>query len=142
MKKIILKYFYKFFREIDFTNFFVEMISRIFLGNEFHEFFREMFIQLKSHLIFFFIPRYYSLTTKFSFEVKNVRAGGNVDEKVTKDFFRLKTPEPHRAIVALVKSIEGPQDIILELRMDMYHLGRYQASAIAHLYIFVTPFAF
>ena len=93
-------------------------------------------------MIFLFFSRYYSLTTKFSFEVKNVRAGGNVDEKVTKDFFRLKTPEPHRAIVALVKSIEGPQDIILELRMDMYHLGRYQASAIAHLYIFVTPFAF
>ena len=104
----------------------------------------EIFVQLKSYLIFLFIffSRYYSLTTKFSFEVKNVRAGGNVDEKVTKDFFRLKTPEPHRAIVALVKSIEGPQDIILELRMDMYHLGRYQASAIAHLYIFVTPFAF
>ena len=109
------------------------MISRIFPWN---------ISVAKKSFEYLFFSRYYSLTTKFSFEVKNVRAGGNVDEKVTKDFFRLKTPEPHRAIVALVKSIEGPQDVILELRMDMYHLGRYQASAIAHLYIFVTPFAF
>lgn len=86
--------------------------------------------------------RYYTLTTKFTLEVKNVRAAKDVPEKVDRSFFRLKTPEPHRAILSLVKPIQGPQDIQLELRMDMYHLGRYQASAVANLYIFVTPYKF
>lgn len=71
-----------------------------------------------------------------------MRAAKDVPEKVDRSFFRLKTPEPHRAILSLVKPIQGPQDIQLELRMDMYHLGRYQASAVANLYIFVTPYKF
>ena len=48
----------------------------------------------------------------------------------------------HRAIVALVKEIQGPQDVILELRMDMYHLGKYQASAVAQLFLYITPYHF
>lgn len=84
----------------------------------------------------------YSLTTKFSLQVKSVRAAKDVREEVNRSFFHLKTPQPHRAVVSLVKSIQGPQDVILELRMDMYHLGRYQASAVANVYIFVTPYKF
>jgi fibulin 1/2 len=86
--------------------------------------------------------KYYTLTTRFSLEVKSVRAAKDVTEEADRNFFRLKTPEPHRAVVALVKPIHGPQDVILELRMDMYHLGRYQASAVANLYIYVTPYKF
>ena len=48
----------------------------------------------------------------------------------------------HRAIVALVKEIQGPQDVVLELRMDMYHLGKYQASAVAQLFLYITPYHF
>ena len=48
----------------------------------------------------------------------------------------------HRAIVALVKEIQGPQDVILELRMDMYHVGKYQASAVAQLFLYITPYHF
>ena len=77
-----------------------------------------------------------------SIDVKSVRAGRDVTEETSEDFFRLKNTVPHRAVVTLVKSIEGPQDIILEIRMDMYINGRYHASAIANLYIFVTPYNF
>ena len=86
--------------------------------------------------------RIYSLTTKFYLKVKSVRAAKDVSEEVNRNFFHLKTPQPHRAVVSLVKSIQGPQDVILELRMDMYHLGRYQASAVANVYVFVTPYKF
>lgn len=86
--------------------------------------------------------KFFSLTTKFTLDVISVRAAKDVVEKVDRNFFRLKNPEPHRAVVALVKPIQGPQDILLELRMDMYHLGRYQASAVANLYIYVTPYRF
>ena len=85
--------------------------------------------------------RYYTLTTKFTLDLKNVRAGRDV-EKARREFFRLKQPEPHRAIVALIKPIQGPQDIELELRMDMYQKGKYYASAVANIFIFVTPYSF
>lgn len=86
--------------------------------------------------------QYYTLTTRFTLTVKSVRAAKDVDEKADRNFFRLKTPAPHRAIVSLVKPIQGPQDIVLELLMEMYHLGRYQASALANIHIFVTPYRF
>ena len=53
--------------------------------------------------------RYYTLTTKFTLEVKRVRAAKDVRQEADRSFFRLKTPEPHRAIVALVKPIQGKQ---------------------------------
>jgi len=86
--------------------------------------------------------RYYTLTTKFTLSLIQVRAAKDVGAKVDRAFFRLKTPEPHRAIVALVKEIQGPQDVLLELRMDMYHLGKYQASAVAQLFLYITPYHF
>ena len=55
--------------------------------------------------------------------------------------FRLKTAS-HSAILSIVKAIEGPQDITLELLMEMYHTGRYSASAAANIYIYVTPYEF
>lgn len=85
---------------------------------------------------------YFTLTTKYTMEIKSVRAAKDVREEVDESFFRLKTPEPHRAIITLVKPIQGPQDIHIELRMDMYHIGRYQASALANLFIYVTPYRF
>ena len=54
---------------------------------------------------------------------------------------RLKTGA-NSAILSIVKPIEGPQDILLELLMEMYHVGRYQASAAANVNIFVTPYEF
>ena len=36
----------------------------------------------------------------------------------------------------------GNQDIVLELLMEMYNMGRFQASAAANINIFVTPYDF
>ena len=44
--------------------------------------------------------------------------------------------------MSIVRQIQGPQDIILKLTMEMYHLGRFQASAVANIYVFVTPYEF
>ena len=84
--------------------------------------------------------RYHMLTTKFTLTVKNVRAPKNV-EAASATHFRLKTGT-HSAILSIVKPIQGPQDVTLELLMEMYHLGRYQASASANIYIYVTPYEF
>ena len=84
--------------------------------------------------------RYPTLTTKFTLKVKDVRAPQDVRKAVRADF-RLKTAS-HSAILSLVRPIKGPQDVQLELLMEMYHLGRFQASASANIYIFVSPYEF
>ncbi len=84
--------------------------------------------------------RYPTLTTKFSLQVKEVRAPQDVI-KADMSFFRLKTAS-HSAILSIVKPIEGPQDLTLELLMEMYYMGRFQASASANIYIYVTPYEF
>lgn len=61
--------------------------------------------------------------------------------KATEANFRLKTAA-YSAILSIVKPVQGPQDITLELLMEMYHMGRFQASAAANIYIFVTPYEF
>lgn len=85
--------------------------------------------------------RYRLITTKFTLKVKSVRAPNNVRELATKDNFRLKTGT-FSAVLSIVKPIEGPQDIVLELLMEMYQLGRFQAAAAANVHIFVTPYEF
>ncbi|TRY72497.1 hypothetical protein TCAL_10380 [Tigriopus californicus] len=84
--------------------------------------------------------RYPMLTTKFTLKVNDVRAPSNV-KPVTSDYFRLRTGD-HSAILSIVKPIQGPQDISLELLMEMYHVGKYQASAAANIFIYVTPYEF
>lgn len=74
--------------------------------------------------------------------MKSVRAPKDIGEEAGESTFRLKNPSPHRAIISVVKPIKGPQDILLELTMERYHLGRYQATALANIFIFVTPYVF
>ena len=84
--------------------------------------------------------RYRMLTTKFTLTVRDVRAPKDV-AAADASHFRLKTGS-HSAILSIVKPIQGPQDVVLELLMEMYHLGRFQASAAANIYIYVTPYEF
>ncbi|CAB4064149.1 FBLN1_2 [Lepeophtheirus salmonis] len=82
-----------------------------------------------------------TLTTKFTLTLKEVRASRESSGKVDRDYFRVKK-RPFRAIVTLTKPIIGPQDIVLELMMDMYQHGRYQASAAAKIFLYVSPHEF
>ena len=74
--------------------------------------------------------------------MKSVRASKDIAEQASEATFRLKTPTPHRAIISVVRPMVGPQDVLLELTMERYHLGRYQATALANIYIYVTPYIF
>jgi len=92
----------------------------------------------------------YTVLTKFKLDLKHVQCPSadnegvpTSDERVADDsFFLLSQPKNHKSVVSLVKPISGPQDILLELTMNMYHMGRFQASAVANIYIFVTPYVF
>jgi fibulin 1/2 len=84
--------------------------------------------------------RYAGVTTRFSLVVKDVRAPKDV-VAASADNFRLNTGD-YSAVLSLVRPITGPQDIHLQLLMEMYRLGRFQASASANVYIYVTPYEF
>jgi len=84
--------------------------------------------------------RYEQITTKFTLKVINIIAQPGVTP-VTKSSFRLKTGM-HQATLTLSESIQGPQDIELELLMEMYYQARFTGSALARIYIFVTPYEF
>jgi fibulin 1/2 len=84
--------------------------------------------------------RYEQITTKFTLKVINIIAQPGVTP-VTKSSFRLKTGM-HQATLTLSESIQGPQDVELELLMEMYYQARFTGSALARIYIFVTPYEF
>ena len=84
--------------------------------------------------------KYEQITTKFTLTVVNIHSQPGV-RPVSKSSFRLKTGL-HQATLALVESVKGPQEIELELLMEMYYLARYTGSALAKLYIYVTPYEF
>ena len=101
--------------------------------------------------------KYEQITTKFTLSVTGAQTGPGV-RPVDKSFFRLKTGL-HQATLSLARSVQGPQvgvimsqtimvtcnvsqDIELELLMEMYYLSRYTGSALAKIYIYVTPYQF
>jgi len=86
----------------------------------------------------------YTVLTKFKLDLKAVSCpnGNGAGPPVDESYFLLSQPQSHRSIVSLVKPISGPQDVVLQLTMDMYHLGRFQASAVANIHVFVTPYNF
>ena len=88
------------------------------------------------------ISQYEQITTKFTLTVVNINSPPGV-RALAKSTFRLKTGL-HQAtlVLALADSAQGPQEIELELLMEMYYLARYTGSALARIYIYVTPYEF
>jgi fibulin 1/2 len=62
--------------------------------------------------------------------------------QVNKEFFQLRHTSPNQAIISLRKPIQGPQQIDLQLSMELYHGGVFGGSAVAKLSIFVSEYEF
>jgi len=84
--------------------------------------------------------RYEQVSTKFTLRLRSVRAAPGV-RACTKDSFRLKTGL-HQATLALAEALPGPQDVELELLMEMYYMARFTGSATARIFIYVTEYQF
>ncbi|KAG8193076.1 hypothetical protein JTE90_017827 [Oedothorax gibbosus] len=85
-------------------------------------------------------PRFQSTTVQFSLDLKS--AVGRGRPLATRDYFRLRRTHYNEAMVALVKSLKGPQDVELDLVMKIYHNGLFGGTAVAKIYIFVTEHEF
>ncbi|CAL8134912.1 unnamed protein product [Orchesella dallaii] len=82
-------------------------------------------------------PQWTGSVKHFSLELKSARAPSDVPSS-TRGYFLLRRPTSSSAVVALAKPIVGPQDVELELKMDVYHRGQYAGSAVAQILIVVT----
>ena len=60
------------------------------------------------------------------------------DSRVTRDFFYLKHFRDNEAVVSLLRQIDGPQDVELELEMKIFTNGRYSGTAVAKIFLYVT----
>jgi fibulin 1/2 len=86
-------------------------------------------------------PLWPSSSVRFKLDVLDSRAPVGI-AKATKDFFQLRHTSLNQAIIALRKSIEGPQEVDLQLSMELYHSGVFGGSALAKLSIFVSEYEF
>ncbi|CAL1286688.1 unnamed protein product [Larinioides sclopetarius] len=86
-------------------------------------------------------PRFQSTTVQFSLDLKDARAPQGT-APVTKDYFHLRRTNYNEAMVSLIKTIKGPQEIELDLIMKIYHNGLFGGTAIAKIFVFVTEHEF
>lgn len=86
-------------------------------------------------------PRWASTTVTFTMELVNVRCPRHI-EKADKDYFRMERLTYNEAVLSLVKILKGPQEVELQLTMELYHNGQLKGSAVAKVFIVVTQYEF
>ncbi|XP_076668059.1 uncharacterized protein LOC143368830 isoform X1 [Andrena cerasifolii] len=78
---------------------------------------------------------------QFSMAFLEARAPPGV-QRATESCFALRRPEPTQAVLVMTRSIPGPQEIELDLSMEVYHNAIFAGSAVAKILIFVSQYEF
>ncbi|XP_054011032.1 fibrillin-1-like [Hylaeus anthracinus] len=78
---------------------------------------------------------------QFSMAFVDVRAPPGV-QRATESCFALRRPAPSQAVLVMTRSIQGPQEIELDLSMEVYHNTVFAASAVAKILIYVSQYEF
>lgn len=86
-------------------------------------------------------PRTSITTVEFNLQLKDARAPTGITP-ATRDFFHLRRTAYNEAMVSLIKSIQGPQEIELDLILKMFHNGKFAGNAVAKIFIFVSEHKF
>lgn len=80
-------------------------------------------------------------TIEFSMDLVNVAAPPGVT-RATESCFAMRRPSPSQAVLVLTRALEGPQEIELDLSMEIYHSTGFAGSAVAKLFIVVSQYDF
>ena len=80
-------------------------------------------------------------TLQFSMSFMEARAPPSVI-RATESCFALRRPSSSQVVLSLIKPIQGPQEIELDLSMEIYHNTGFVGSAVAKIFIFVTQYEF
>lgn len=78
---------------------------------------------------------------QFSMALVDARAPPGI-ARATESCFALRRPAPSQAVLVMTRSIPGPQEIELDLSMEIYHNTVFAGSAVAKLFIFVSQYEF
>ena len=90
-------------------------------------------------------PLWSSASVQFSLDLNDVRAPADLnDKKVEKGMFNLRRSpsSQNQAVLALTKTIVGPQEVELFLNMEMYQNGVFSGVAVVKIFIYVTQYEF
>lgn len=86
-------------------------------------------------------PTSATTAVEFYLDLKKVQAPLGV-AKVTRDFFVLTPVSAKQVVVSLVKTIQGPQDIELDLKMHVSFNGIFTGFTVSKLFIYVSTYDF
>ncbi|KAG0712253.1 Fibrillin-3 [Chionoecetes opilio] len=86
-------------------------------------------------------PLWRSTTVQFELELEDTQSPNEAD-RVKKEHFQLRRTAFNQAVISLVKTIIGPQEIQLSLNMKLYQQGRFSGSAVAKLLLYVSEYTF
>ncbi|CAG0918165.1 unnamed protein product [Notodromas monacha] len=84
-------------------------------------------------------PRDGDISVHFSLDLESARAPPHV-QAATRLHFRLKQNRRNEASVSLIRSLAGPQEIELQLRMDVVSDNSYGGAAVAKILIYISQF--
>ncbi|KAJ2941069.1 hypothetical protein O0L34_g13198 [Tuta absoluta] len=86
-------------------------------------------------------PSWPNANMRFQLRLVNVDAPPSVNNKADINAFLL-VHTGNQAVMSLVRSLEGPQSIELELSMELYNGEQFGGIAVARLYIYVSEYEF
>jgi len=82
----------------------------------------------------------YSAIQRLQFDLRLISSKDPLtgESRVARDFFYLKHFRDNEAVVSLLRQIDGPQDVELELEMKIFTNGRYSGTAVAKIFLYIT----
>lgn len=86
-------------------------------------------------------PLWSGTESQFALDLLSARVPPHV-VPATKDYFRLRNSGWNQAVIALVRPIPGPQELELQLTMNLYHNGLFGGVGVAKLFIHVSEYEF
>lgn len=85
-------------------------------------------------------PSWPSSSANFNMDIANVRCPPHIKQADSNNF-RMKR-DLHKVIVSLIRPIEGPQEIEMQLQMELYVSGAFQGKVISTVLIYVSSYEF
>lgn len=86
-------------------------------------------------------PLWSGTESQFSLDLLSARVPTHI-VPASKDYFRLRNSGWNQAVIALVRPIPGPQELELQLTMNLYHNGLFGGVGVAKLFIHVSEYEF
>ena len=88
-------------------------------------------------------PRSLQRRLDYKLKLLSVTSSKTSVQKVTRESFKLRHTAPHEAVISLISDVQGPQDINMQLNMNIYSRERnsgeiFFGTAVANITVYVT----